>query len=184
MKKPAKKKASTQAKPKAARDYFPPVPPDDPIYQSGYVVGGRYPPPKPAKLDKIADKLATERNADPADEDIQRDAVFQAAAELARAVQPAPTGFAAQLSQTIEDVLTEVDDEAVRQVLEKFQRNLTGKENPAKTPKPLTASQLAKRYGLEPTTIANLKASQAKLKAMGRDLTLEQVYALESDQPA
>ena len=51
-------------------------------------------------------------------------------------------------------------------------------------PKPLTASQLAKRYGLEPTTIANLKVSQAKLKAMGRDLTLEQVYALESDQPA
>lgn len=44
---------------------------------------------------------------------------------------------------------------------------------------PLTASQLAKRYGLEPTTIANLKASQAKLKAMGRDLTLEEVYALE-----
>ena len=136
MKKPAKKKASTQAKPKAARDYFPPVPPDDPIYQSGYVVGGRYPARK-------------------------------------------PSGFAAQLSKTIEDVLTEVDDEAARQVLEKFQRNLTGKENP---PKPLTASQLAKRYGLEPTTIANLKASQAKLKAMGRDLTLEQVYALECDQ--
>lgn len=44
---------------------------------------------------------------------------------------------------------------------------------------PLTASQLAKRYGLEPTTIANLKASQAKLKAMGRNLTLEEVYALE-----
>jgi hypothetical protein len=42
-KKPAKKKASTQAKPKAARDYFPPVAPDDPIYQSGYVVDGRYP---------------------------------------------------------------------------------------------------------------------------------------------
>jgi len=138
MKKPAKTKASTQAKPKAARDYFPPVPPDDPIYQSGYVVGGRYPARK-------------------------------------------PSGFASQLSKTIEDVLTEVDDEAARQVLEKFQRNLTGKENPAKTPKPLTASQLAKRYGLEPTTIANLKASQAKLKAMGRDLTLEQVYVLEMD---
>jgi hypothetical protein len=57
--------------------------------------------------------------------------------------------------------------------------NLTGKVNPAKTPKPLTAPQLAKHRGLEPTTIANLKASQAKLKAMGRDLTLEQVYALE-----
>jgi hypothetical protein len=184
MKMPAKKKASTQAKPKAARDYFPPVAPDDPIYQSGYVVGGRYPARKPAKLDKIADKLATERNADPSDEDIQRDAVFQAAAERARAVQPTPTGFAAQLSQTIEDVLTEVDDEAARQVLEQFQRNLTGKENPAKTPRPLPASQLANRDGLEPTTMANLNASQAKLKATGRDLTLEEVYALESDQPA
>lgn len=48
-----------------------------------------------------------------------------------------------------------------------------------KTPRPLSASQLAKRYGLEPTTIANLKASQAKLMEMGRDLTLEEVYALE-----
>lgn len=48
-----------------------------------------------------------------------------------------------------------------------------------KKPKPLTASQLAKRYGLEPTTIANLKASQAKLKAMGRALALEEVYSLE-----
>ena len=53
-----------------------------------------------------------------------------------------------------------------------------------KTPRPPTASQLAKRYGLEPTTIANLKASQARLKAMGRDLTLEQVYALEFNQAA
>ena len=182
MKKPAKKSAAAKVQP--AGRFFKRVPPDHPIYQSGYVVGGRYPAPKPAKLDKIADKLATERNADPADEDIQRDAVFQAAAERARAVQPAPSGFAAQLSKTIEDVLAEVDDEAARQVLEQFQRNLTGKENPAKTPKSLTASQLAKRYGLEPTTIANLKASQAKLKAMGRHLTLEEVYALESDQPA
>ncbi len=140
MKKPAKKKTAAKAKPKAARDYFPPVAPDHPIYQSGYVVGGRYPARR-------------------------------------------PSGFAAQLSKTIEDVLAEVDDEAARHVLEQFQRNLTGKENPAKTPKSLTASQLAKRYGLEPTTIANLKASQAKLKAMGRDLTLEQVYALESGQP-
>jgi len=180
MKKPAKKKAAAKDKPPLpAHLRIPPVPPDHPIYQSGYVVGGRYPARKPAKLDKIADKLATERNADPADEDIQRDAVFQAAAERARAVQPAPSGFAAQLSKTIEDVLAEVHDEAARRVLEKFQRNLTGKENPAKTPKPLTAPQLAKRYGLEPTTIANLKASQAKLKAMGRDLTLEEVYALE-----
>ena len=183
MKKPAKKKTAATDRPLPAHLRIPPVPPDHPIYQTGYVVGGRYPARKPAKLDKIADKLATERNADPSDEDIQRDAVFQAAAERARAVQPAPTGLAAQLSKTIKDVLAEVDDEAARQVLEKFQRNLTGKENPAKTPKPLTASQLAKRYGLEPTTIANLKASQVKLKAMGRALTLEEVYALECDQP-
>ena len=179
MKKPAKKKSTAKAKPKAAGRFFPRVPPDNPIYQTGYVVGGRYPAHKPTNLDKIADKLATERNADPADEDIQRDAVFQAAAERARAAESAPTGFAAQLSKTIEDVLAEVDDEAARQVLEKFQRNLTGKENPAKTPRPLSASQLAKRYGLEPTTIANLKASQAKLMEMGRDLTLEEVYVLE-----
>lgn len=177
MKKPAKK--STAAKAQPAGRFCKRVPPDHPIYQSGYVVGGRYPARKPTELDKIADKLATERNADPADEDVQRDAAFQAAAERARASQPALTGFAAQLSKTIEDVLTEVDDEAARQVLGQFQRNLTGKENPAKTPKPLTASQLAKRYGLEPTTIANIKASQAKLKAMGRNLTLEEVHALE-----
>lgn len=69
MKRPAKKNTAAKAKPKAARDYFPPVAPDDPIYQSGYVVGGRYPARKPTNLDKIADKLATERNADPADED-------------------------------------------------------------------------------------------------------------------
>ena len=139
MKKPAKK--STAAKAQPAGRFCKRVPPDHPIYQTGYVVGGRYPARR-------------------------------------------PSGFAAQLSKTIKDVLAEVDDEAARQVLEKFQRNLTGKENPVKTPKPLTASQLAKRYGLEPTTIANLKASQAKLKAMGRALTLEEVYALESDQPA
>jgi hypothetical protein len=73
----------------------------------------------------------------------------------------------------------ELTSSATRQVLQKCRRNLTGQKNPVKTLKPLTASQLANRYGLEPTTIANLKASQAKLKEMGRDLTLEQVYALE-----
>jgi len=182
MKKPAKKETSVKAQP--AGRFCKRVPPDDPIYQSGYVVGGRYPARNPTELDKIADKLATERNADPADEDIHRDAVFQAAAERTKASETAPTGFASQLSKTIKDVLAEVDDEAARQVLKKLQRNLTGEENPAKTPKPFTASQLAKRYGLEPTTIANLKASQVKLEAMGRHLTLGEVYALEADQPA
>ena len=126
MKKPAKKKTAARDKPPLpAHLRIPPVPPDDPIYQSGYVVGGRYPARNPTELDKIADKLATERNADPADEDIHRDAVFQAAAERTKASEAAPTGFAAQLSKTIKDVLAEVDDEATRQVLNKFKRNLT-----------------------------------------------------------
>jgi len=171
-KKPAKKKTAATDKPLPAHLRIPPVPPDHPIYQTGYVIGGRYPARKPTQLDKIADRLATERNADPADEDIQRDAVFQAAADRARAEAPAPTGLAAQLSQTIDQMMAEAGDEATRHVLKKFQRNLAAK-------KPLTASQLAKRYGLEPTMVDNLKASQAQLKAMGRDLTLEEVYALE-----
>lgn len=107
-KKPAKKKAAATDRPLPAPLRIPPVPPDHPIYQSGYVVGGRYPAQKPTQLYKIADKLAAER---------------------VRAVQPAPTGFAAQLSQTIEDVLMEDNDEAMRQVLEKFQRNLTSQNN-------------------------------------------------------
>ncbi len=177
-KRTAKKKPTATPRPKRARDYFPPTPADHPIYQTGYVVGGRYPARKPtessekAQLDKIADKLAIERNADPTDEDIQRDAAFQAAADRARAEAPAPTGIAAQLPQTIDQMMAEAGDEATRHVLKKFQRNLAAK-------KPLTASQLAKRYGLEPTMVDNLKASQAQLRAMGRDLTLEEVYALE-----
>lgn len=43
--------------------------------------------------------------------------------------------------------------------------------------------ELAIQYGLEPTTIENLKESQAAYKKMGSDLTLEQVYFLEFDQP-
>jgi hypothetical protein len=173
-----KKGKTTKTETKPAGRFCPRVPADHPIYQTGYVVGGRYPARKPtesseeAQLDKIANKLAIERNADPADEDIQRDAVFQAAADRARAEAPAPTGLAAQLPQTIDQMMAEAGDEATRHVLKKFQRNLAAK-------KPLTASQLAKRYGLEPTMVDNLKASQAQLKAMGRDLTLEEVYALE-----
>jgi hypothetical protein len=139
----AKNKAAVTPKPKAARDYFPAVLPDDPIYKTGYVVGGRYPARKPtapsekAQLDKIADKLAVDRNADPADEDIQRDAAFQAAADRARAETSAPTGLAAQLSETIDQMIAEAGDEAAQQVLQKFQSNLAGT-------KPLTASQLGK----------------------------------------
>jgi hypothetical protein len=178
MKKQTNKRAATKSKPLPPHLALPKVPADHPIYKSGYVVGGTYPARKPlassekAQLDKIANKLAVERNADPADENVQRDAAFQAAADRARAETPAPTGLAAQLSATIDQMMAEADDEATQQVLNKFQRNLAAK-------KPLTASQLAKRYGLEPTMVDNLKASQAQLKAMGRDLTLEEIYALE-----
>jgi hypothetical protein len=193
------KKTGKKTKPeiKPAGRFCERVPADHPIYKSGYVVGGTYPARKTTKpseespdtilelLEKVGDesvklatervhKLAVERNADPADEDIQRDAVFQAAADRARAKIPPPTGLAAQLSATIDQMMAEADDETTRKVLKKFQSNLAGK-------RPLTASQLAKRYGLEPTTIANLKASQAKLAAIGRDLTLEEVYVLESN---
>ena len=126
---PAKNKAAVTPKPKAARDYFPPVPPDHPIYKSGYVIGGTYPARKAAassekaQLDKIASKLAIERNADTADEDIQRDALFQAAADRAKAEKPA-TGLAAQLSATIDEMMAEADDEATRKVLNKLKGNL------------------------------------------------------------
>jgi hypothetical protein len=94
------KKTGKKTKPeiKPAGRFCERVPADHPIYKSGYIVGGRYPARKPtassekAQLDKIADKLAVDRNADPADEDIQRDAVFQAAADRARrmALPPPP----------------------------------------------------------------------------------------------
>jgi hypothetical protein len=113
MKKPAKKKTAAKDKPPLpAHLRIPPVPPDHPIYQSGYVVGGRYPAHKPTQLDKIADKLATERNAASADEDIRRDAVFQAAADCARAETPAAAGLAAQLSATIDQMMAEANSEA------------------------------------------------------------------------
>ena len=47
----------------------------------------------------------------------------------------------------------------------------------------LSEEEFQAQYGLEPTTIENLKESQAAYKKMGRDLTLEQVYFLEFDQP-
>jgi hypothetical protein len=46
----------------------------------------------------------------------------------------------------------------------------------------LSEEQFQAQYGLEPAMLQNLKASQKQLKAMGRDLTLEEVYALEIDQ--
>ena len=59
---------------------------------------------------------------------------------------------------------------------------LMGKQE-TEPPKDLTPDELALTYGLEPTTIENLKESQAAYKKMGSDLTLEEVYFLEFDQP-
>jgi hypothetical protein len=47
----------------------------------------------------------------------------------------------------------------------------------------LSDEELALTYGLEPTTIENLKASQASYKKMGVEMSLEEVYFLEFDQP-
>lgn len=38
----------------------------------------------------------------------------------------APTGLAAQLSETIDQMMAEADDEATREVLNKLKRNLAG----------------------------------------------------------
>jgi hypothetical protein len=40
----------------------------------------------------------------------------------------APTSLAAQLSETIDQMMAEADDEATREVLKKFQSNLAGKK--------------------------------------------------------
>ena len=51
-------------------------------------------------------------------------------------------------------------------------------------PKDLTPDELALAYGLEPTTIENLKATQSSWgKTLGRKVSLEEVYFLEFDQP-
>ena len=79
--------------------------------------------------------------------------------------------------ESILDLIQRVGDEAT-----KLTRDRLGKQEP-EPPKELTPDDLALTYGLEPTTIENLKESQAAYKKMGRDLTLEQVYFLEFDQP-
>lgn len=44
--------------------------------------------------------------------------------------------------------------------------------------------ELATQYGLEPTTMENLKATQPGWeKTLGRKVSLEEVYFLEFDQP-
>lgn len=80
-------------------------------------------------------------------------------------------------SESILDLIERVGDEATKSTLAPM-----GKQEP-EPPKELTPDELALTYGLEPTTIENLKASQAAYKKMGSDLTLEQVYFLEFDQP-
>jgi len=48
----------------------------------------------------------------------------------------------------------------------------------------LSDEELALTYGLEPTTIENLKATQPGWeKTLGRKVSLEEVYFLEFDQP-
>ena len=47
----------------------------------------------------------------------------------------------------------------------------------------LSEEEFQAQYGLEPTTMENLKASQAAYKKMGVEMSLEEVYFLEFDQP-
>ena len=48
----------------------------------------------------------------------------------------------------------------------------------------LSDEELALTYGLEPTTVENLKATQPGWeKTLGRKVSLEEVYFLEFDQP-
>jgi hypothetical protein len=48
----------------------------------------------------------------------------------------------------------------------------------------LSEEEFQAQYGLEPTTIENLKATQPGWeKTLGRKVSLEEVYFLEFDQP-
>ena len=80
-------------------------------------------------------------------------------------------------SESSLDLIERVGGEATKSTLARM-----GRQEP-EPPKELTPDELALTYGLEPTTIENLKESQAAYKKMGSDLTLEQVYFLEFDQP-
>ena len=46
----------------------------------------------------------------------------------------------------------------------------------------LSPEQLQAQYGLEPTTVENLKASQEAYKKMGLEMSLEEVFFLEFDK--
>jgi hypothetical protein len=79
-------------------------------------------------------------------------------------------------SESILDLIERVGDEATKLTLARM-----AKQEP-EPPKEHTPDELALNYGLEPTTIENLKESQAAYKKMGSDLTLEEVYFLEFDK--
>ena len=80
-------------------------------------------------------------------------------------------------SESSLDLIERVGGEATKSTIARM-----GRQEP-EPPKELTPDELALSYGLEPTTIENLKESQAAYKKIGSDLTLEQVYFLEFDQP-
>jgi hypothetical protein len=80
-------------------------------------------------------------------------------------------------SEPILGLIEVVGDEATKSTLAPM-----GKQEP-EPPKDLTSDELALTYGLEPTTIENLKESQAAYKKMGVEMSLEEVYFLEFDQP-
>ena len=80
--------------------------------------------------------------------------------------------------ESILELIQRVGDEATKLTLDRL-----GKQKP-EPPKELTPDELALTYGLEPTTIENLKATQPGWeKTLGRKVTLEEVYFLEFDQP-
>jgi hypothetical protein len=80
--------------------------------------------------------------------------------------------------ESILDLIQRVGDEATKLTLARL-----GKQEP-EPPKELTPDELALTYGLEPTTIENLKATRPGWeKTLGRKVTLEEVYFLEFDQP-
>ena len=81
-------------------------------------------------------------------------------------------------SESSLDLIERVGDEATKSTLARM-----GKQEP-EPPKDLTPDELALTYGLEPTTIENLKATQSSWeKTLGRKVSLEEVYFLEFDQP-
>lgn len=81
-------------------------------------------------------------------------------------------------SEPILGLIEVVGDEATKSTLAPM-----GKQEP-EPPKDLTSDELALTYGLEPTTIENLRATQSSwVKALGRKVSLEEVYFLEFDQP-